>query len=444
MRIGQSADWLFALVLALSSISPAFAFVQTEGGDCSSDSIAVRIFFRTNHSDIDPTFRNNSRHISRFFTSLDSVTRVPQVSIDSVVLVSSSASPEGNVRANNLLSRRRAAAVEALFKQHCTTDVRFRVVTAGEDWEGLSALLRTSGIKGREEALKIMDSTPEWVVSNGRIVGSRKKSMMDLKGGNVWREMHQQLFPLLRQATLTVYYATHQEAETPAGIQKEELKAPDTLASAPPPALPVEEPVAAPTEPSPVIPTETRPPLCAIKTNLLADAATLVNIGIEIPVGQRVSIAGMFYFPWWRNRANDLTIQMLGSTVEGRYWLGDRSRQDLLTGFFAGVYGGAGYYDFQLGSMSNGDGVQGDFYVMGGISAGYAHSIGRHLRLEYSVGVGYLRTDYRKYKPVEGTKYGDIKVMEYPWEKKRLSGFLPSKLEVSLVWLLHAGKGGRP
>ena len=82
--------------------------------------------------------------------------------------------------------------------------------------------------------------------------------------------------------------------------------------------------------------------------------------------------------------------------------------------------------------------------MMGGISAGYAHSIGRHLRLEYSVGVGYLRTDYRKYKPVEGTKYGDIKVMEYPWEKKRHSGFLPSKLEVSLVWLLHAGKGGRP
>ena len=443
MRIGQSIDWLFALVLALSSISPAFAFVQTERGDCSSDSIAVRIFFRTNHSDIDPTFRNNSRHISRFFTALDSVTRVPQVCIDSVVLVSSSASPEGNVRANNLLSRRRAAAVEALFRLHCTTDVRFRVVTAGEDWEGLSALLRTSAIKGREEALEIMDSTPEWVVSNGRIVGSRKKAMMDLKGGNVWREMHQQLFPLLRQATLTVYYATHQEAETPAGIQKEEPKVPDTLASAPPPALPVEEPVAAPVVPA-AIPTETRQPLCAIKTNLLADAATLVNIGIEIPVGQRVSIAGMFYFPWWRNRANDLTIQMLGGTVEGRYWLGDRSRQDLLTGFFAGVYGGAGYYDFQLGSMSNGDGVQGDFYVMGGISAGYAHSIGRHLRLEYSVGVGYLRTDYRKYKPVEGTKYGDIKVMEYPWEKKRLSGFLPSKLEVSLVWLLHAGKGGRP
>ena len=88
MRIGQSIDWLFALVLALSSISPAFAFVQTEGGDCSSDSVAVRIFFRTNHSDIDPTFSNNSQHITRFFSSLDSVTRLPQVSIDSVVLVS--------------------------------------------------------------------------------------------------------------------------------------------------------------------------------------------------------------------------------------------------------------------------------------------------------------------------------------------------------------------
>ena len=40
------------------------------------------------------------------------------------------------------------------------------------------------------------------------------------------------------------------------------------------------------------------------------------------------------------------------------------------------------------------------------------------------------------------TKFGDIKVLPYPWEVKRTSGLLPTKASVSLVWMISSKKGG--
>lgn len=133
---------------------------------------------------------------------------------------------------------------------------------------------------------------------------------------------------------------------------------------------------------------------------------------------------------------------MLGGTVEGKIWFGKKPLNAAMTGFFAGVYGGAGIFDFQLGKLTRGCGVQGDFYIFGGLSAGYAHQIGKNLRMEYSLGVGYLSCEFREYESVKDTKYGDIKVIPYPWTIKRFSGILPTKASVSLVWVLKKKKGG--
>lgn len=113
-----------------------------------------------------------------------------------------------------------------------------------------------------------------------------------------------------------------------------------------------------------------------------------------------------------------------------------------LTGFFAGVYAGAGYYDFQPGSLTQGRGIQGEMFIMGGLSFGYAHRIGEHLHLEYSLGVGFVRSDFREYEPAKDTKYGDFKVRLYPWEEKRFSGVLPTKASVSLVWTIGSRRSG--
>ena len=181
----------------------------------------------------------------------------------------------------------------------------------------------------------------------------------------------------------------------------------------------------------------------AFKTNLLYDAASLINLGIEIPIGKRFSLGADAGFPWWRSPKKDITIQMLSGTVEGKIWFGKKPLNAAMTGFFAGIYGGCGIFDFQLGKLTRGCGVQGDFYIFGGLSAGYAHQIGKNLRMEYSLGVGYLSCDFREYESVKDTKYGDIKVIPYPWTVKRFSGILPTKASVSLVWVLKKKKGGR-
>lgn len=185
-------------------------------------------------------------------------------------------------------------------------------------------------------------------------------------------------------------------------------------------------------------PTFVRKPLLAVKSNLLFDLALALNVELEVPMGKRWSVAGEWMFPWWQSDKSDLTMQLLAGHGEIRYWLGDRAKRDVMTGWHLGLYGGGGKFDFQV---FNDDGSQGDFFDAG-LSLGYAHRIGRSrsLRMEYTLGVGYLRSNYEAYDRVRDTKYGDIKVVRYPWETRRLNWIGPTRARISLVWLLHYRK----
>ena len=107
-----------------------------------------------------------------------------------------------------------------------------------------------------------------------------------------------------------------------------------------------------------------------------------------------------------------------------------------MTGFFAGANVGGGYYDFMLNNKRTG--IQGEFYIMAGLSAGYAHSIcsNDRVRLEYALGFGYLQTNYRKYH------WDDFDyVLDAPRKQVwKTSIFGPTQAKVSLVYLIHMKK----
>ena len=177
--------------------------------------------------------------------------------------------------------------------------------------------------------------------------------------------------------------------------------------------------------------------LFALKTNLLFDVATLVNVEIEVPIGRKLSFAGEFMFPWWKNdngQANSKRsrLEILSLNIEGRYWFGNRDNREKLTGWFAGVHFSGGTYDFE----KNTEGTQGDFFLMGGLTGGYAHTINKSgtLRMEYSIGIGYMMTDFKKYKSSYGTDD-----MWHPLYLKSgsFSFFGPTRAKVSLVWMLN-------
>lgn len=168
----------------------------------------------------------------------------------------------------------------------------------------------------------------------------------------------------------------------------------------------------------------------AIKTNLLYDIASVVNIGIEAPIRDRWSVAFDWVCPWWSSYENQKYLQLMYGSLEGRYWLGNREDKPQLTGWFAGIAAGGGIYDLMYDAMH---GIQGEFSTIGAVG-GFAHAINASgtLRMEYSVGLGWMGTEYVKYWWDE-YDYTLIAPSPQTW---RTNWFGPVKAQVSLVYML--------
>lgn len=82
------------------------------------------------------------------------------------------------------------------------------------------------------------------------------------------------------------------------------------------------------------------------------------------------------------------------------------------------------------GSLSN---TYGKYYGAAGFTYGYSTSVSRHLALEFSLGIGYLTTEYQKYTPYEGSLV---------WMSSGNYTFIgPTKAKISLVWLITKKRG---
>ena len=178
--------------------------------------------------------------------------------------------------------------------------------------------------------------------------------------------------------------------------------------------------------------------LFALKSNALFWVAGAPNFGIEYPINDRWSVCGDYVAPWSSSFATGLYYQLMMINAEGRYWFGNRDGKPQMTGWFAGANIGGGYYDFMLNNTRKG--LQGEFYILAGLSAGYSHSISSNdrVRLEYALGLGYLQTRYRKYT------WDDFDyVLEAPRSQVwKTSIFGPTQAKVSVVWLLFINKKG--
>ncbi len=160
----------------------------------------------------------------------------------------------------------------------------------------------------------------------------------------------------------------------------------------------------------------------AVKTNLLYDFVSALNVELEYPLTGSWSVTGEWLFPWWLSRDNSKAFQVLSLSLEARYWFDIYARGCFLTAYTSG-----GLYDFGWNSK----GYQGEFYIAFGLGLGYVHSLNKEgsLGLEYYVGLGYLRTNYRHYNVV-GEEY---LVLDYTG---KFSWLGPTKVKVSLVWYL--------
>lgn len=169
---------------------------------------------------------------------------------------------------------------------------------------------------------------------------------------------------------------------------------------------------------------EETPVMFAVRTNLLVPA---LNIGAEVPIGDRWSVSADYYYPWiWPSKKNKNCFEFLGWSAEGRYWFGkDRTAKDRLLGHSAGLYGAGGYYDFER----NYRGQQGEF-VSVGLDYTYAMPIGRKrkMNLEFTFALGYIHSWGRAYKV-----HGDYGPLFKDEGDIRFDYVGPTKVAVNLV-----------
>ena len=169
----------------------------------------------------------------------------------------------------------------------------------------------------------------------------------------------------------------------------------------------------------------------ALKTNLLYDATTTVNLGIEFGLAPKwtMDISGN-YNPW--NLPNGRIIKHAMVQPEFRYWFCDRFSRHFI-GFHAlgGIYNvGNLPMDFKYlwldFSPLQDHRFQG-WGVGGGLVYGYDVILGKHWNLEFELGAGYIYTQYDEYVCTTcGKKLAEKVPAHYVG---------PTKAAISLVYL---------
>lgn len=164
----------------------------------------------------------------------------------------------------------------------------------------------------------------------------------------------------------------------------------------------------------------------ALRTNLLLDLVGTPNIGLIVPVSEKISLEADFAYSHWTIN-NTYSFQTVQGGVAAKYWFGFRKNKPL-TGWNAGVYAVyCGLYDVQWK-----DGWQGDGFWSAGVSGAYSASISKRLNMEFLLAAGYFRTS-------EARHYHHPENGHLMWRqtKRNVGRFSLTKAQVNLVWLLR-------
>lgn len=409
--------------------------------DASSSSLFIStINFRVNKSIVEAEFLRNAQEIKKLnqvFRDKENVDK-----LDYIIIFAGS-SLEGNSLHNKKLAIERARAMKSFLiwkYPYLNRDIIYPFAI-GENlqWKGLKKMVEADmHVPQRVEVLSLLDE----ITDNEK----RFNKLKQIANGEAYSYLNRNMFTKLRGATTIAFYLKkdnisetleYSTSETKKDVntkiqnehteeEKNNEKSVDILDY-----KDIVEKNDTNEEMAGKI-HKFQIPTIAFKTNLLYDVVSAINFEIEIPVSRRWSIAGEYLFPWWLNENKQFALQNLACTIEGRYWLGERYEDKKLTGYFVGLYGGAGYYDIKL---KKDNGYQGEFFHTG-ISLGFVQTLfkNRNWRVEYSIGLGHFDTNFREYVP----KYGlDNKWHLIRQRNANVKYIGPTRAKVSIVWILN-------
>lgn len=403
------------------------------------DSLRTTIYFRPGYSLLELSYRDNAANMKALTQGIQTIKGNPCVQLQHIRILSA-ASPEGNSALNKRVAKRRGERLRNYLKETLVLpDSIFTVSSAGEDWQGLAALISKEKTPWRNKALQIIRHTPEWVTRNGKVVDGRKRQLQNLDGGKAWKYMLDNHFYTLRTGAVVVCEVKTLAAEsTPSAAEARLEQARHESASQQPASQSPSSPPF-PAIPSQVHPESQAPPVAsyfALKSNLLYDALLVPNLSLEASIGSGWTLGAGGMFAWWSKDAKHRYWRIYGGGLEIRKYFGTLSKSKPLQGHHLGIYGDFLTYDFEFGAK----GYQSKATYAAGIKYGYSHPIANRLNLDFALGIGYLHSNYKTYVPRDGC---------YVYQETKKRKWLgPTQAEISLVWLLGKGntnkkKGGK-
>lgn len=169
-----------------------------------------------------------------------------------------------------------------------------------------------------------------------------------------------------------------------------------------------------------------------IKTNTLYDVALTPNIGLEVGLGKGWSIAGNVMYGWWTDRSK-FYWRAYATDIGVRKYFGS-GHKDKLSGHHLGLYAGMMSWDFELGGRGYICDFREEWGRYFGIDYGYSLPVAKNLNIDFALGLGYAGGRYKEYLPALNAF---SKEWHYVWQATdKLHYFGPTRLEVSLVWVL--------
>lgn len=408
------------------------------------DSLRTTIYFRPGYSLLELSYRDNAANMKALTLGIQTIKGNPCVQLQHIRILSA-ASPEGNSALNKRVAKRRGERLRDYLKETLVLpDSIFTVSSAGEDWQGLAALIAKEKTPWRNKALQIIRHTPEWVTRNGKVVDGRKRQLQNLDGGKAWKYMLDNHFYTLRTGAVVVCEVKTLAAEsTPsaaeARLEQARLEQAHPESASQQSASPSPSSPPFPAIPSQVNPEQEPPPgasYLALKSNLLYDALLVPNLSLEASISGGWTLGAGGMLAWWSKDAKHRYWRIYGGDLEIRKYFGTLSKSKPLQGHHLGIYGDFLTYDFEFGAK----GYQSKATYAAGIKYGYSHPIANRLNLDFALGIGYLHSNYKTYVPRDGC---------YVYQETKKQKWLgPTQAEISLVWLLGKGntnkkKGGK-
>ena len=437
-RLNRHILWRTLMLSWISLFFGATNYSYAASPGYRQDTLTAVFYFANNSSLLMREYCTNQAELNKLEEILRDIT--VSSALDSIVIEGSS-SLIGSFRTNSRLSYERAMAVRShirwKFPDVELNEQKIFIKPSVINWGYLFEQVRLDRmVPYRDDLLRILSMPLD---EESKFIQIKR-----LGGGATENYLTRNFARLMRSGTSVVFYL---KEENPEKVQQQEEF---VTVPVPPDSTAIETTIDFPgqvvvpeagtdpvNDPSdtlsiPSLTTMARKPLFAIKTNLLYDLGAAVNAGIEIPMGQRWSLATEWVFPWWLWEKKQHALEVLNGNLELRYWWGERTGRSQMTGWFTGLYAGGGYYDVEWKTK----GYQGEF-VSAGITGGFAHSISKNWRMEYSLGLGYMGSKYREYT---AKKCGEDDQWHLILKNRGNFHWVgPTQLKVSLVWMINRG-----